>query len=58
MQELAKEVDITQHGESEQGFVISIGGTVLVQGTKVNKLKTVVDAMAISRWAGSGTAHP
>jgi len=44
VQELSKVVDITQHGDSQEGFVISIGGTVLVQGTKVNKLKTVVDA--------------
>ena len=44
VQELAKEVDITQHGNNRDGFVISIGGTVLVQGTKVNRLKTDIDS--------------
>jgi len=44
VQELAKEVDITQHGDDKDGFVISIGGTVLVQGTMVNRLKTDVDS--------------
>lgn len=43
VQEMAKQIGITQHGQNKDDFVISIGGTVLVQGTKVNEIKTVVD---------------
>ncbi|MHB9035446.1 MAG: flagellar hook-associated protein FlgK [Armatimonadota bacterium] len=42
VQELSKTVAISQHGDSKDNFIISIGGTVLVQGTKVNRLKTEV----------------
>lgn len=38
--ELSKICAISQHGSGKDDFVISIGGTVLVQGTKVNALKT------------------
>lgn len=44
VQELAKLIGITQHGQAKDDFVISIGGTVLVQGTKINEIKTTVDA--------------
>lgn len=40
VQELSKVVAISQHGESKESFIISIGGRVLVQGTLVNKLTT------------------
>ncbi|MCL5105762.1 MAG: flagellar hook-associated protein FlgK [Armatimonadetes bacterium] len=43
VQELSKQVAISQHGDSKDSFIISVGGTVMVQGTKVNHIKTSVD---------------
>lgn len=40
VQEIAKYMDITVNGESGSDLVVSVGGTVLVQGTKVNLLTT------------------
>lgn len=51
--ELSKLAAISQHGETRDEFVVSIGGRVLVQGTKINLLTTEMDAngnLAI-RWA-------
>ncbi|MCX6345965.1 MAG: flagellar hook-associated protein FlgK [Armatimonadetes bacterium] len=43
VQELSKQVAINQHGEGKDSFIISIGGSVLVQGTKISELKTSPD---------------
>ncbi len=40
---LSKTIGISQHGDSKDSFIISIGGTVLVQGTKVNEIRCAVD---------------
>lgn len=40
--ELSKLAAISQHGEGKENFIISIGGRVLVQGSKFNALKTDV----------------
>ncbi len=56
--ELSKLVAVNQHGETQGNLIISIGGRVLVQGTKVNLLTTGTDAngnLAV-QWASSGDA--
>lgn len=52
--ELSKLVDVSQHGDSKENFILSIGGRVLVQGSKVNALTTEVDLSGnrIIRWQG------
>ena len=42
--DLSKIVSINQTGEDPSNFIISIGGRVLVQGTKVNELESKLDA--------------
>ncbi len=44
VQELSKLVSVSQYGNGKDDFILSIGGTVLVQGTKVNTLTTAQDA--------------
>jgi flagellar hook-associated protein 1 FlgK len=54
--ELSKLASISQHGEGKGGFVISLGGRVLVQGSKFNPLKCDIDTggnRAI-RWESDG----
>lgn len=54
--ELSKLVSVSQHGDSKENFIISIGGRVLVQGSKVNYLTTVVvpGGNRAIRWAEDG----
>lgn len=51
--ELSKLAAVSQHGETKENFIVSIGGRVLIQGTKINLLTTETDAngnLAV-RWA-------
>lgn len=54
VQDLAKIVSISQFGEGGGDFVITIGGTVLLQGTQVSTLTNEVDGNGNQavRWAG------
>ena len=54
--ELSKLASVSQHGDSKENFIISIGGRVLVQGSKVNYLTTVVvpGGNRAIRWAEDG----
>ncbi|MCE5197859.1 flagellar hook-associated protein FlgK, partial [bacterium] len=56
VQELSKLVAISQHGSGVDNFIISIGGTALVQGTKVNKLETEVgtNGQQMVQWERDG----
>jgi flagellar hook-associated protein 1 FlgK len=56
VQEMGKLVDVTQHGDGGSGFILSIGGTVLVEENKVNHLQAQTDATGVLRvqWVRDG----
>lgn len=43
VQELSKLVNINQNGDGKDSYMVSIGGTMLVQGTKFTPLQTSID---------------
>jgi len=54
--ELSKLASISQHGDGKESFIISIGGRVLVQGSKFNTLKCeiVAGGNRVVEWASDG----
>jgi len=57
--ELGGLVNCNQSGDGKESYMISIGGTMLVQGTKFNAIQTTVDATTGQKdvtWADTGAA--
>jgi flagellar hook-associated protein 1 FlgK len=57
VQEMAKLININQNGDGKESYMVSVSGTMLVQGTKFTPLATAIDpatGQKIVTWSDTG----